>query len=281
MQICETKAATREIVASYRQNSEIVGLVPTMGFLHDGHMALVAAAKSKCDRVVVSIFVNPTQFGDSADLDTYPRDEKRDLAMLKAAGVDAVFMPSADEMYHPDKQTTVDTTQLSRKLMGRLRPGHFKGVATVVTKLLNIVLPDQAFFGEKDFQQLCVIKTMVRDLDMPFVINGVPTVRETDGLAMSSRNVKLTDPDRKASVVLSQSLALAETLAQDGISARSLKSKISTLINVEPRADLQSVDIRDAETLAVIRRKITQPAVVLLAVRFGNVLLIDQRVVSP
>lgn len=281
MEICTTKAAMRAFVRSARAGEETVGLVPTMGFLHDGHMALVGAALAACDQVVVSIFVNPTQFGANEDLDTYPRDEARDLALLKAAGVHAVFMPTPDEMYHTDDQTIVETTGLSKVLIGKIRPGHFQGVATVVCKLLNIVQPDQAFFGEKDFQQLRVIKTMVRDLDMPYEINGVTTVRETDGLAMSSRNVKLTPADRRAAVVLSASLAEAEKLTRAGITARALGRAVTQIIAREPRADLQSADVRDAETLTPLHGRISAPAVVLLAVRFGNVLLIDQRVVKP
>ena len=281
MKVCTTKAETRDTVQGFRNSGETICLVPTMGFLHDGHMTLVKAAQERCDRVAVSIFVNPTQFGEAADLETYPRNEERDLAMLKQAGVDVVFMPSAAEMYHPEKQTIVETTKLSRVLMGRLRPGHFRGVATVVTKLLNIVLPDVAFFGEKDYQQLQVIKTMVRDLDMPFEIVGVPTVREADGLAMSSRNVKLTPQDRVAAVVLSKSLTLADKVVPQGITAKNLRDEITTFIANEKRADLRSVDVRDAQTLTSVRGIIKTPVVVLLAVRFGDVLLIDQRVVSP
>lgn len=281
MEICTTKAATRTCVNSLRAGGHSIALVPTMGFLHDGHMALVDAALAACDRVIVSIFVNPAQFGANEDLDTYPRNTDRDLAMLKAAGVHGVFMPAADEMYHPENQTIVETTKLSKVLIGRIRPGHFRGVATVVCKLLNIVQPDQAFFGEKDFQQLCVIKTMARDLDILCEINGVPTVRQADGLAMSSRNVKLSAADRRAAVILSAALAQAEKLTRAGITVRRLDRAVTEFIAREPRADVSSVDIRDAETLAPLRGAIKSPAVVLLAVRFANVLLIDQRVVKP
>ena len=281
MDICTTKVAARRFVRSARVRGETVGLVPTMGFLHDGHMALVRAAVAACDKVIVSIFVNPTQFGANEDLDTYPRNEARDLKFLKAAGVHAVFMPTPNEMYHAGDQTIVETTKLSKIMIGKIRPGHFRGVATVVCKLLNIVQPDQAFFGEKDFQQLRVIKTMVRDLDMPYEINGVTTVREADGLAMSSRNVKLTAADRKAAVILSASLAEAAKLTHAGITARALDQAITRFIAQEPRADVQSVDVRDADSLAPLRGRISAPAAVLLAVRFGDVLLIDQRVVEP
>ena len=243
-------------------------------------MALVARAKAEGDRVVTSIFVNPTQFGPNEDLSTYPRDPDRDLAMLRAAGVDAVFMPEVAEVYDPAAQTIVETTDLSRILIGKLRPGHFRGVATVVTKLFNIVQPDVACFGEKDFQQLAVIRTMVRDLDIPVRIIGVPTQREADGLAMSSRNVRLTPEDRAAAVVLSRALFAAEEMAKTGITASRLRAWVAATLGAEPRADVQSVDIRDATTLASLSGSLTGPAVILLAVRFGKVLLIDQRVVT-
>ena len=281
MKVCKTKAETRATLAAFRKAGDSIGLVPTMGYLHDGHMALVRAATADCDRVVVSIFVNPTQFGPKEDLASYPRDTNRDLEMLHSAGVDLVFMPSPEEMYHPEKQTIVETTELSKMLIGKLRPGHFRGVATVVAKLLNITQPDRAFFGKKDYQQLRVIKTMVRDLDMQARIIGVPTVREPDGLAMSSRNVRLTPADRKAAPILNQSLLMADKLVAEGITAKQLEQEIRDRIDAEPRANVQSVDVRDAETLAKIKGRITQPIVVLLAVRFGDVLLIDQRVVSP
>lgn len=281
MQILTTKAATRETVAAWRKAGERITMVPTMGYLHDGHMALVARAKQEPGRVIASIFVNPTQFGEEADLNAYPSKPEEDRAMLEAAGVDAVFMPEVAEVYHPGAQTIVETTELSRMLMGKLRPGHFRGVATVVTKLFNIVQPDAACFGEKDFQQLCVIRQMVRDLDIPVEVIGVPTVREADGLAMSSRNVRLTPEDRAAATVLSASLFEAEEMAKTGITASRLRAWVAAKIQSEPRADLKSVDIRDAQTLASVSGPLNGPAVILLAVRFGAVLLIDQRVVTP
>lgn len=281
MQVFETKATVREAVRNWRNAGETVALVPTMGYLHAGHMTLVERAKSEGQRVVTSIFVNPTQFGPTEDLSTYPRDPDRDLAMLREAGVDGVFMPSVDEVYASGAQTIVETTELSKMLIGKLRPGHFRGVATVVTKLFNIVQPDVACFGEKDYQQLCVIRQMVRDLDVPVRIVGVPTVREADGLAMSSRNIRLTAEDRAAAVVLSQSLFQAEEMAKTGITASRLRAWVAANIQANPRADLQSADIRDAETLASVSGPLTRPAVILLAVRFGKVLLIDQRVVTP
>ncbi|WP_323020758.1 pantoate--beta-alanine ligase [Pararhodobacter sp.] len=281
MQVFTTKAAVRDSVRGWRAEGQSVALVPTMGYLHRGHMALVERAKTQAQRVVTSIFVNPLQFGPGEDLATYPRDADRDLAMLRDAGVDGVFLPSVEEVYPPGAQTIVETTELARMLIGKLRPGHFRGVTTVVTKLFNIVQPDTAVFGEKDYQQLCIIRQMVRDLDMPIHIEGVPTVREEDGLALSSRNVRLTPEDRAASVILSQSLFAAEAMAKTGITASRLRAWVAANIGANPRADLQSADIRDAATLATISGPLQRPAVILLAVRFGKVLLIDQRVVTP
>lgn len=282
MQVCPTKVRIRAAVADMRRDGQSIGLVPTMGFLHDGHMTLVRAARAQCDRVVVSIFVNPTQFGPNEDFATYPRDPDRDLGMLQAEGVDAVFTPDPAEMYHPEAQTIVETTGLSGVLMGALRPGHFRGVATVVTKLFNIVQPDRAFFGEKDYQQLQVIRTMVRDLDMPLEIVGVPTVREADGLAMSSRNVRLTPDHRAAAPALNAALDwAAATLPGQPMTAAALAEAVAARIAPAPGAEVQSVDVRDAATLAPIDGPILRPAVILLAVRFGKVLLIDQRVVQP
>lgn len=281
MQVIRTKAAMRVLSRSWRRGAARVALVPTMGYLHDGHLALVRTARARADRVVASIFVNPTQFGPTEDFAAYPRDEARDLALLRAEGVDAVFAPEAHEMYHPARQTVVEATDLSRILIGRLRPGHFRGVATVVAKLFHVVEPDCACFGEKDFQQLAVIRTMVRDLDMAVEIVGVPTLRESDGLAMSSRNVRLTPADRAAAPVLAQALSLAGTLLAEGATATQIVRGVRDAIDAEPRANVQSVDLRDAETLAPVLGRPKQPVVVLLAVRFGAVLLIDQRVIAP
>jgi pantoate--beta-alanine ligase len=277
--VCPTKADMRGRVAIWRREGCRVGLVPTMGYLHEGHLALVRRARALADRVAVSIFVNPTQFGPNEDLTSYPRDLDRDLALLRAEGVDAVFVPTPDEMYHPDRQTSVEVGGLSDVLMGALRPGHFRGVATVVTKLFNIVTPDVAVFGEKDYQQLLIIRTMARDLDMDLRIEGVPTLREADGLAMSSRNVRLTPGDRAAAPILHAALSEAEGLAAT-LDAASLADRLRARIAAEPRAQVQSVDIRDADTLAPLEGPLNRPAVILLAVRFGQVLLIDQRVVA-
>ncbi|MBN9672947.1 pantoate--beta-alanine ligase [Roseibium aggregatum] len=281
MKICRTKADIRDTVRLWRLNGERVGVVPTMGFLHEGHLGLVRLARQKGDRVVTTIFVNPTQFGPNEDLATYPRDEARDLALLEAEGVDAVFIPSVEEMYGAGGDTYVEVPGLSDVLQGALRPGHFRGVTTVVTKLFNITTPDFAVFGEKDYQQITVIRRMVRDLDMPLEIVGHPTVREADGLAMSSRNVRLTPEHRAQAVALSRSLASAEALAKSAPSIKDLDAVIREELGKAPAAEVNSVDIRDAETLEDLSGELDRAAVILLAVRFGTVLLIDQRVIVP
>lgn len=284
MEVCTTRANMRAAVATARAQGRRIALVPTMGYLHAGHMALVSAAREWAGpegHVVTSIFVNPTQFGPNEDLATYPRDTDRDLAMLRTAGVDSVFLPDVPEVYRPGAQTFVETAQLARILIGKLRPGHFRGVATVVTKLFNIIRPDAAFFGEKDYQQLAVIRQMVDDLEMEIEIKGVPTQREADGLAMSSRNVRLLPKDRAAAPVLNAALTEAEALARQGCTVARLRGHVRDRIATEPRAKVGSVDIRDAATLAPLAGVLRRPAVILLAVRFGQVLLIDQRVVQP
>jgi pantoate--beta-alanine ligase len=244
-----------------------------MGALHAGHMALIAAARADHPRVVATIFVNPTQFGNARDLELYPRTEAADLAMLKAAGCDAVFIPQAAEIYPQGDETIVETTRLSGLYHGAIRPDHFRGVATVVTKLFNIVQADTAYFGQKDYQQLAVIRAMVRDLHIPVSIVGVPTVREPDGLAMSSRNVRLTPADRVAAVVLNAALFEAETLAHAGGSIDQITTAIRTKITAEPRASLKAIDIVDPLTFGPP----THDLGIMISAQFGDVLLIDQR----
>lgn len=281
MKVIATTAELRAALKSERQQGKSVGLVPTMGYLHVGHMALVHEAKRACDITVVSIFVNPTQFGPNEDLAAYPRDMKGDLAKLEAEGVDYVFTPEVAEIYRPGAHTIVDNPLLSRILIGKIRPGHFRGVTTVVTKLFNIVQPDHAFFGEKDYQQLTIIRRMVADLDMPIEITGVATVREHDGLACSSRNAMLRPEDRKASVVLAKSLAKAEEMVVQGQrSVPAIRNAVRAVLETEKRGIVESVDIRDAETLDPVSGKFKQPVVVLLTVRFGKVRLIDQQVIG-
>lgn len=279
MEICHTKQDLRATLAELRRSGNI-GLVPTMGYLHDGHMSLVQHALQENDHTVASIFVNPTQFGNADDLSNYPRALENDLTLLRDAGVAAVFTPTPEIMYHNDAQTIVETTELANTLMGALRPGHFRGVATVVTKLFNLFQPDRAYFGEKDFQQLAVIRAMVRDLDIPVSVRGIPTVRHQDGLAMSSRNARLSPDARAAAPILHQACLAAQDRMADRPSAQNLSQFIHNMIASEPMADIQSVDIRDAVTLEPIDGKITQSAVILLAVAFDPVLLIDQFMIS-
>ena len=275
----------RQQAAEWRMSGAPIALVPTMGALHEGHLALIERARAWLDaagggRVVTSIFVNPTQFGPNEDLSKYPRDEAGDLEKLRDAGCDAVFLPGVDDIYRPGAQTVVEVTGLSRILMGRLRPGHFRGVATVVTKLFNIVGPDVAVFGEKDYQQLAVIRQMVADLDMPVQILGVPTVREPDGLAMSSRNRRLSPADRAAAPVLARALDRGAAMIAEGAGLAAVRRGLRATLAAEPRGQIRSIDIRDAATLARVAT-VGAPVVILLAVRFGDVLLIDQRTASP
>lgn len=281
MKICRTKAEMRDTVRDWRAQRETVGLVPTMGYLHEGHLGLVRMARENADRTVASIFVNPTQFGANEDLDTYPRDEARDLNLLEQEGVDAVFLPGVEEMYRPGEPAYVDVPELSGILQGALRPGHFRGVSTVVTKLFNIVTPDLAVFGEKDYQQLTLIRQMVRDLDMPLEILGHPTVREADGLAMSSRNVRLQPAHRQEAVALNEALDKAVLAANARPSIEDLETVVKTRLEDSPSATVESIDIRDADTLEELSGTLDRRAIILLAVRYDTVLLIDQRVVAP
>lgn len=284
MKICRTIAEVRAVVRDLRLSGQTVGFVPTMGALHAGHMSLVAAAKAENDAVLASIFVNPTQFGQQADLDKYPRTEEADCAMLEAAGVTAVFMPSVEIMYPDGAETIVETTKLANMLHGLVRPGHYRGVCTVVTKLFNIVGADRAYFGEKDYQQLQVIRRMARDLDVPTEVCGVPTVREADGLAMSSRNVRLTPEDRSAAVVLNRSLIAAETAARSGATIEAMAQTIRDTIETEPRARDPHVDIVQALTLAPVSGRPTGTIGIMISAAFGPVddpvLLIDQREIT-
>jgi pantoate--beta-alanine ligase len=258
-----------------------VGLVPTMGFLHDGHLSLVRASRGADDHVIASIFVNPTQFAPNEDLARYPRDEARDLALLEAEGVDAVFAPDAAEIYPEGYATYVQVEGLTSRLEGASRPAHFRGVTTVVAKLLNIVRPDRAYFGQKDAQQLAVIRRMARDLDMDVEIIGRPIVREADGLAMSSRNVYLEGEDRTAALVLNRAISLAAVLFDDAVrDARVIRDAMERLITAEPRAAIDYVSVADAETLEEIDT-IDRPALASLAVRIGGTRLIDNVVLDP
>ncbi|HZP55949.1 MAG TPA: pantoate--beta-alanine ligase [Dehalococcoidia bacterium] len=278
MQVLRTVA---EVRAWRRGLAGSVGLVPTMGYLHEGHLSLVRAARAADAHVLVSIFVNPTQFAPNEDLARYPRDEARDLALLEREGVDAIFAPGVEEMYPEGFSTYVTVEGLTARLEGASRPTHFRGVTTVVAKLLNIVQPERAYFGQKDAQQLAVVRRMTRDLDLPVEIVGMPIVREADGLAMSSRNVYLSPEERQAALVLSRALRLASELCAAGErDAGVLRARMRALIDGEPLARADYVSIADPETLAELDR-VDRPALASLAARFGTTRLIDNTLLAP
>jgi pantoate--beta-alanine ligase len=275
MDVITTPAQMREWSRARRAGGERIGVVPTMGALHRGHLALVDAVRERADRIVLTIFVNPLQFNQSADFDRYPRPIDDDLDTCRGAGVDAVYAPTAAAMYASGFQTHVEPGDLADRLEGPMRPGHFRGVATVVTKLLNATLPDVAAFGQKDFQQLAIVRRMVRDLDFAVEVLGVPIVREADGLALSSRNVRLASDDRAAAPVISRSLqAAAAAFAAGQRDAAVLRSIALDGITGEPRASVEYVEVVDAMTLKSVER-VRPPACVLAAVWFGDVRLID------
>ena len=265
-----------EMRAWRRAQPASLGLTPTMGYLHEGHLSLVRRSLAENEASVASIFVNPTQFGPNEDFDRYPRDEEGDLRALRELGVNAVYLPSVETMYPEGYQTYVTVEGLSQGLEGGSRPVHFRGVATVVTKLLIAVGPDRAYFGKKDAQQLRVIRRLARDLDLPVEIVGCDTVREEGGLAMSSRNAYLSREQRPAARVLSRALAEAEARFMEGVrSAEVLRVIVSGTVGSEPQAELDYVSVADSETLAEIEGDIERPALLSLAVRFGPMRLID------
>ena len=263
------------------QTGKSIALVPTMGYLHDGHLALMREGRKHGDALIISIFVNPTQFGPSEDFQTYPRDPDRDASLAESVGVDVVFAPEADAMYDKAYQTYVDLEMLPRYLCGLSRPGHFRGVATVVTKLFNIVRPHVAIFGEKDYQQLVIIRRMVRDLRLDIRIIGVPIVREPDGLAMSSRNTYLSEDERRSALSLLQSLQQAHKNVAQGISdARQLIHEASELIRSYPYTKIDYVSVCDPETLENVSR-VEGPTLMALAVWVGKTRLIDNMILKP
>jgi pantoate--beta-alanine ligase len=272
MKVIESVAAMQ---AWRRRVKGTVGFVPTMGYLHEGHISLVKRAKAENALSVVSIFVNPTQFGPKEDFKSYPRNIERDLAMLKPV-TDCVFMPSDKDMY-PDKYNTwVDVNSITEPLEGASRPGHFRGVSTVVTKLFNIVQPAKAYFGQKDAQQLLVIKKMAIDLNMNLEVVACPTVREPDGLAMSSRNTYLTPEQRQGAPVLYKALLLARGMSEKGeTDAGKIRNEMQSLIRREPLSDIVYVSIADALTLQEFEGQMEKPALVSMAVKFGKTRLID------
>jgi pantoate--beta-alanine ligase len=258
----------------------IVGLVPTMGYLHEGHLSLIRAAKSECRHVAVSIFVNPTQFGPNEDLARYPRDLERDLNLIESLGVDLVWTPTVEVMYPSGYQTWVEVDALTKRLEGAMRPGHFKGVTTVVAKLFNVVQPHKAYFGQKDAQQAAVIRRMAVDLNFPLDVVVCPTVREPDGLAMSSRNKYLEGDDRKAALVLFRALSAAKALYEAGEqNAEELRRKMKEVIAAEPRAQVQYVSCADygsLEELETVKGK----TLLSMAVLIGKTRLIDNFVLG-
>lgn len=273
MEIVETVADMR--VARARMPGQ-VGLVPTMGALHEGHLALVRRAREENGHVIATIFVNPTQFNDPKDLLSYPRDMERDLEMLRGEGVDAVFTPTPDVMYPPNYQTYITVEQVTEGLEGAHRPGHFRGVATVVAKLFNLTQPHRAYFGQKDAQQVVVIKRMADDLNFSLEVVVCPTVREADGLAMSSRNRKLTPEQRQAAPVLYRALTAAQLAFEKGErDPEVLRQVMRAVLASEPLAEVEYVSLADAETLHELREPITGNTLVSLAVRIGSVRLID------
>lgn len=275
MKTIETVTEMVQLAKMWRQEGKRVGLVPTMGYLHQGHLSLAAAARQDCDIVVMSIFVNPTQFGPNEDYEAYPRDLSHDRALAEGAGVDYLFAPQPGDMYPNGYSTFVNVEGVTDHLCGAKRPGHFRGVATVVSKLFHIVQPEKAYFGQKDGQQVAVLRRMVADLNMPVEIIARPIVREADGVALSSRNVYLSAEQRQQAVVLSQGLARARDLFVQGErDGEILKKAVTDVIQTAPLAKIDYVQLVDGDTMAPIP-KITGNAMLAVAVYFGETRLID------
>jgi len=281
MQQFSTIPEMRAHVKEARRQGKKIGIVPTMGFLHAGHLSLVKAAREKCDLVVMSIFVNPLQFGPNEDFARYPRDIERDRELAASAGVDLLFTPEVSEMYPKTMLTNVSVSTVTEQLCGKSRHGHFDGVATVVTKLFQIVQPDFAFFGQKDAQQVAVVAQMVFDLSMPVQIVPCPIVREADGLALSSRNVYLSEQERKEALVLSRSLKQAEAWLEEGMALGEVRERMIRMIAEMPLAQIDYVEILSYPDLApVTERTPDQTIIVALAVQFGKTRLIDNLIAN-
>lgn len=279
-EILRDPAAMRARVEDLRRDGRRIAVVPTMGALHEGHLALLRAARARCDILILTIFVNPTQFGPKEDLSRYPRDEAGDIAKARTCGIDLAFCPDVSAMYPSGAQTFVEVRELQQPLCGASRPGHFAGVATIVTKLFNITRPHLAVFGEKDFQQLAIIRRMVRDLDFAIEIVSVPIVREADGLALSSRNAYLSAEQRVAALSLSRGLAAAEAKFKVGErDAAVLVAAARAPIEAESLARIDYVELRDAIELSPVSQ-VSQPAVLAMAVFVGTTRLIDNRVLA-
>lgn len=273
-QVIRSSAELREKVAGWKRSGMLVGVVPTMGALHDGHLSLVREARRQSDRVIVTIFVNPMQFNNADDLKKYPRDEGHDLALLDAEGVDVLFAPEVAEVYPEGFATKVSVSGVSEPLEGAFRPGHFDGVATVVAKLFGMTQAGRAFFGEKDWQQLQVVRRLVEDLNIPVRIIGCPTIRETDGLAMSSRNVRLSTAERAAAPALHRILQAAAATLRDGAAAREALLNAEAEILEAGFREVEYLDLRSVEGLRPLERA-TEPARLLVAAWIGDVRLID------
>jgi pantoate--beta-alanine ligase len=282
VQVVHVRDELRSLLADARRSGRSIGLVPTMGYLHDGHLSLLRAARAECDVVVMSLFVNPTQFGPGEDFDRYPRDEDRDTELAASAGADIVYAPTIEEMYPRGFSTHVEVDGMTEVLCGdpaRRGPEHFRGVTTVVAKLFNAVGPDIAYFGQKDAQQVAVIRRMVRDLDFPVRIEALPTVRESDGLAMSSRNAYLDDGDRARAAALSRALQRVEQEARSGSLAAGIEAGLAEL--AAAGIDPEYFEARDAEDLAPVAELNGNAVLVAVAARVGGARLIDNVVIEP
>ncbi len=275
MQVVSTVKEVRDIVAEWRKEGKTVGFVPTMGYLHEGHGSLISKAVEQNDKAVVSIFVNPMQFGPTEDLESYPRDLEKDSKFCESLGADLIFHPEPEEMYHNGFSSFVDMTVLTEELCGLSRPVHFRGVCTVVSKLFNIVQPDRAYFGQKDAQQLAVIKHMVDDLNMNVEVIGCPIIREEDGLAKSSRNTYLSAEERKAALILSKTIFMGQKMVEEGeTDAVKLEEAMKKNIETEPLAKIDYVKAVDGLTMQQVT-ELKSPALVAMAVYIGKTRLID------
>ena len=273
MQVTTTVEETRKLVKNWKKEGKTIGLVPTMGFLHEGHASLIRKCREQNDIVVVSDFVNPTQFGPNEDLEAYPRDFERDSKLCESLGADLIFAPSPEDMYHdPHAFVSIDT--LSETLCGKTRPIHFKGVCTVVTKLFHIVAPDRAYFGEKDAQQLAIIRKMVKDLNFDIEIVGCPIVREEDGLAKSSRNTYLNDKERQAALCLSRAVKTGKEVIYTGADAKEVLNPMKAIIEAEPLARIDYVSMVDALSMQPVD-SVNADVLVAMAVYIGKTRLID------
>ncbi|MFV9510666.1 pantoate--beta-alanine ligase [Tepidibacillus sp. LV47] len=282
MEVITTINEIRTRIAKEKKAGKVIGLVPTMGYLHRGHQSLIEKARKESDFVVVSIFVNPLQFGPNEDYDRYPRDLERDKIMAKQAGADLIFFPSVNEMYPAKPKTFVEVNELTAQLCGKSRPGHFRGVTTVVSKLFHIIQPDMAYFGLKDAQQVAVIQQMVQDLNMPITIIPCPIVREEDGLALSSRNVYLSPEERNQATILYQSLQKAKEWIEEGITeTRILKDRIRSVIETQSLARIDYVEILSFPSLEPVGEiNETSQTIIALAVWFGKTRLIDNLIID-